>query len=65
MQTYLRITALIFGVVALVHALRLIVPWPVVIAGWSAPQWVSVVGVIVAGALCAWAISLLIRSRTH
>lgn len=59
MQTYLRITALVFGVVAGVHALRLVTHWPVVIAGWTAPLWVSVAGVIVAGALCTWAIRLL------
>lgn len=64
MQTYLRITALIFGVVALVHALRLVTHWSIAIAGWNAPLWVSAVGVAVAGALCTWAISLLLRSRT-
>jgi hypothetical protein len=65
MTTYLRITAVIFGVVVLVHALRMALGWPIVIAGWSVPQWMSAIGVVVAGALCAWALSLLLRSPTR
>jgi hypothetical protein len=64
MRGYLLISGVIFGVVALVHLQRLVAPWPVVIAGWNVPVWVSVAAVIVAGALCGWAIRLLSRP-TH
>ena len=58
MRAYLLITSVIFGVVAIVHTLRLALHWPLVIAGWEVPIWVSVIGVIVPGALSAWALRL-------
>jgi hypothetical protein len=42
------VTGVIFAAVAVVHLLRLIFSWPVVIDGWAAPLWISWVGVIVA-----------------
>ncbi len=43
------VVGIIFGAVAIVHFLRLVFGWPVVIDGWVAPLWISWIGVIVAG----------------
>jgi len=43
--------ATVLGIVALAHLYRLIRPFDIVVAGWSAPQWVSIVGLVVAGGL--------------
>ena len=50
----LRIAGTIFGIVSLVHLLRLITHFSLVIADWSVPLWVNVLGVLIAGGLSAW-----------
>lgn len=55
MRAYLLISGAIFCVVALAHALRVIQQWPVEVAGWALPMWVSVVGFLLTGALAFWA----------
>lgn len=45
------IASAIFAIMALVHIYRLIRPFDVVVAGSHLPQWVSVIGAIVAGGL--------------
>ena len=56
----LRLTATIFGIVALLHLLRLITDVTVVVAGWSMPAWINVLGFIATAILCAvlWWLSL-------
>jgi hypothetical protein len=58
MRAYLIVTGILFGVVALAHLLRLISGWPVQIGAQAVPMWISVIGLVVAGALCAWAVAL-------
>jgi hypothetical protein len=41
----------VLGIVALAHLYRLVRPFDIVVGGWSAPQWVSIVGLVVAGGL--------------
>ena len=41
----------IFGIVALLHALRLLRGWHASIGGWVVPLWVSWAGVALAGFL--------------
>lgn len=41
----------VFGMVALLHMLRLAFGWEVTIQGSVIPMWVSVLGVIIAGGL--------------
>lgn len=48
----------IFGLVALLQALRIYMGWSVVIGGWIAPMWVSWIAVIVAGGLSYFALTL-------
>ncbi|HXH64615.1 MAG TPA: hypothetical protein VNH42_03780 [Mariprofundaceae bacterium] len=62
MRIYLQITGFIFGVVAFGHALRLILHWPVQLAGWIVPMWLSWVAILAAGSLCLWAFRLAGRT---
>ena len=50
-KTFHLIAGLVFAVIALVQALRIVMGWSVVIGGWSAPMWISWVAIIVAGGL--------------
>jgi len=45
------VAGVIFAVVALFHLVRIYMDWPVMIADWSVPKWVSWFGLIVAGGL--------------
>ena len=50
-KTYFLLTGIIFALVALAHALRIYMDWPVMIAGWSVPKSVSWIVLVVAGGL--------------
>ncbi|KQW58629.1 MULTISPECIES: hypothetical protein [unclassified Ensifer] len=50
-KTFLTIAAAIFGIVAMVHLVRILIGFSVVIDGWTVPMWVSWVGLIVSGGL--------------
>lgn len=50
-KLYLRIAGAIFGVIAILHVLRLLLGWSVVIGGYTFPMWFSWVGPFVAGFL--------------
>jgi hypothetical protein len=41
----------IFGLVAVIHVLRLIFAWDVTISGLVVPMWVSIAGAILGGVL--------------
>jgi hypothetical protein len=60
-KTYCAIGATLFALVAAGHLLRLVAGWDVTIAGWAVPRWISVVGLVVPGALSAWGFSLASR----
>lgn len=49
-----HVAAIIFGIVALGHVVRIALALPVQIGATSVPMWVSWVGLIVAGALSVW-----------
>ena len=63
MRMYIQVTGAVFGVMALVHVIRLILNWPAQVAGWVVPIWLSWVAILVAGALCVWAFRLAGRKR--
>jgi hypothetical protein len=48
-KTYVLLNGTIFALVALAHALRIYMDWPVMIAHWSVPKSVSWIALIVAG----------------
>ena len=56
MKPFTTLAVLIFALIALVHVYRLIRPFEVMVAGTPVPQWVSIVGLVVAGglALMVW-----------
>ena len=58
-KTYILITGMVVFIVGLVHLIRLLSGWVVIIAGWEVPMWVSIVGVLVAWYLAynAWVLT--------
>jgi len=52
---YVVVSGVVFGVVAVLQAVRALYQWPVHIAGFEVPVWASWVATVVAGGLCAWA----------
>lgn len=48
---------IIFSIVAIVHLLRIIYHWPVIIGTWTVPMSVSVAALIVAAILAIWMFS--------
>jgi hypothetical protein len=50
-RTYSVIAGIIFLLVALLHALRLLFDWHVVVGDFAVPVWVSWLGVVFAGYL--------------
>ena len=57
-KNFLTLVGGIFLVVAILHGARLVFHWEAVLAGWQVPQWVSGVGVVVAGWLALTAFKL-------
>ncbi len=52
------IAGTIFALVALLHVLRIYMGWAVVVGGWNAPMWLSWIGLVVAGGLAYFALTL-------
>jgi hypothetical protein len=52
---YRTISGLVFGLIAVVQAIRAVRQLPVQIGSLSVPVWVSWIAVVVAGGLCVWA----------
>jgi len=52
---YNSVSGVIFGLVALLQAVRAIAGWAVQIGSFQVPVWFSWILVIVAGSLAAWA----------
>lgn len=58
-KTYLQVTGLLLTVGAVVHLLRALMGWDVVLAGQIIPAWVSWIGLVVAGYLAYSAYKLM------
>jgi hypothetical protein len=52
---YTLVSGVIFGIVAIVQAIRAISGWPVQVGPFDIPLAFSWIAVVVAGGLCAWA----------
>jgi hypothetical protein len=61
-RTYLLISGVLFCFVAILHFLRVISGWELLVGPWSVPMWVSWVGTVVPGVLSVWAIRLAGRT---
>jgi len=62
-DTFLWIVALIFGIVAVLHLLRIINKWPANIGLFVIPLWASWIALIIAVLLCFFALRLIKSSR--
>jgi hypothetical protein len=60
-RTFSIVAAVIFAVVALLHLLRILLNWAIVIGTWSAPMWLSWIGLLVAGGLSVFGFRLAAR----
>ncbi len=63
MQAYLQISGAVFGLIALLHIIRLLLNWPAQVAGWTVPLWISWIAILVSGALSVWAFRLVRQAR--
>ena len=50
----LRLNGTVFGIVAILHLLRVITSIPILIASWMLPMWFSYVGFLATGVLSGW-----------
>ena len=57
-KTFSIAAGVIFAVVALFHLVRIYMGWPVIIGDWSVPMWLSWIGLIIAGGLAFFRLSL-------
>ncbi len=60
---YLILTGAVFFLVALLHLVRLLNHWPIVVGTWAIPMWLSWVGFPVSSGYCVWACWLLGAGR--
>jgi len=51
MKPVSTIVVVVFALVAVVHLIRIIQGWEVIVNGVSIPMWTSVVGAVIAGGL--------------
>ena len=52
---YVVVSGVVFGVVAVLQAVRALYQWPLQLAGFDVPVWPSWLAAVIAGALCVWA----------
>ena len=52
---YVVVSGALFGVVAVLQAVRALNQWPLRVGPLDIPVWASWIGMVVAGSLCAWA----------
>ncbi len=59
-QAFFLVSGIIFGLVALLHAVRLALRWLVKVNQREVPMGLSIGGLIIAAGLCVWALRLLL-----
>jgi hypothetical protein len=52
---YIVVSGAVFGVVAVLQAVRALNQWPMHVGTIEIPVWASWLAMVVAGSLCAWA----------
>jgi len=60
LDSYRVVSGIIFGLVALLQAVRALNQWAVQVGPIAVPVWFSWVALVIAGGLCIWAF----KSRT-
>ena len=61
-KRFLQVAGAVFVLVALAHLLRAVMGWPIVIAGWIVPMWLSWLAFVVAAALGYFGLTLAKRA---
>ena len=57
-KTFSRITGIVFLIIVVLHAVRIVYGWDAVIAGWSVPLWLSGVSVVLSAYLAFHGLTL-------
>jgi hypothetical protein len=52
---YVVVSGAVFGLVAVIQAVRALYQWPLHVGTLEIPVWASWIAVVVAGGLCVWA----------
>jgi hypothetical protein len=52
---YVVVSGAVFGLVAVIQAVRALYQWPLHVGTLEIPVWASWVAMVAAGGLCAWA----------
>ena len=55
MNRYVLVSGLFLVLLTCVQLLRLVLGWPVTVAGLEIPLWVSGIAALIAGSLAVWA----------
>jgi hypothetical protein len=63
MRIYVLVSGLVFDAITALQVARLLLGWPVTVAGFAVPLWASAIAAVVAGALAVWAMRLYMQSR--
>lgn len=63
MRIYVLVSGLVFDAITALQVARLLLGWPVTVAGFIVPLWASAIAAVVAGALAVWAMRLYMQSR--
>ncbi|GAA0722150.1 hypothetical protein [Dokdonella soli] len=60
-QTFVLVSTIIFGLVAIMHLVRAVQGWTVQLGPYAIPAAVSWIGLLIGGALCLWGFACLRR----
>ena len=60
-RTYVVVSGAVFGLVAILHLLRVLNGWTLMCGPWSIPMWISWGGTVFPALLCVWAWRLASR----
>jgi len=63
MRPYLIVSTVAFDVIATAQLVRLVLGWPVVVAGVDIPLWASAIAVVVVGSLAVAGTRLLLKTQ--
>lgn len=61
MRRYVLVSGIFLALLTCVQVLRLILRWPVMVAGASVPLWASVIAALIAGSMAIWAFRVRAR----
>ena len=57
-KLYLIISSVIFALIGLLHLLRIMFQWPIMVGTWTIPFTISLIAIMVAAVLIFWAFRL-------